>query len=81
MATIMSACLLINWGSDFLIALTFLSLIEAMGRSATFWLYALVCVVFWLFAFFFIPETKGRSLEDIERDLRSRASSPDLRRA
>ena len=67
----MGACLLTNWGTNFVITLTFLSLIQAIGRPGTFWLYALVCVVFWLFTYFFIPETKGRSLEDIEKDLRS----------
>jgi Sugar (and other) transporter len=69
------ACLLTNWGTNFVITLTFLSLIEAIGEPGTFWLYALVCVAFWLFAYFFIPETKGRSLEAIEKDLRSRTTT------
>src|SRR5215211_2395609 len=71
----MGACLLTNWGTNFVITLTFLSLIEAIGEPGTFWLYALVCVAFWLFAYFFIPETKGRSLEEIEKDLRSRTTA------
>lgn len=70
----MGACLLTNWGTNFVITLTFLSLIQAIGRPGTFWLYALVCVAFWLFTYFFIPGTKGRNLEDIERNLRSRTA-------
>jgi len=70
----MGFCLLTNWGTNFLITLTFLSLIEAIGEAGTFWLYALIGVAFWLFTYFFIPETKGRSLEEIERDLRNRAA-------
>jgi hypothetical protein len=71
----MGACLLTTWVTNFVITLTFLSLIEAIGEPGTFWLYALICVAFWLFSYFFIPETKGRSLEDIESDLRSRTTS------
>ena len=63
----MGACLLTNWGTNFGIRLTFLSLIEAIGKSGTFWLYALICGAFWLFTYFLIPETKGRSLEEIAR--------------
>lgn len=77
----MGVCLLVNWGSNFLISLTFLNLIGAFGRPATFWLYAVMCVIFWLFAFFFIPETKGRSLEEIEADLRGRTGTVETERA
>ena len=61
-----------NWGTNFVITLTFLSLIAAIGEAGTFWLYGSICVVFWLFGYFFVPETKGRSLEEIEADLRGR---------
>ena len=70
----MSVCLLTNWGSNFAIATVFLTLLNTFGRPATFWLFTLMCVIFWFFAYFFIPETKGRSLEEIEADLRSRTS-------
>ena len=70
----MSICLLTNWGSNFAIATVFLTLLDVLGRSATFWLFTFMCVVFWLFTFFFIPETKGRSLEEIEADLRGRTT-------
>ena len=62
--------LFINWGTNFVITLTFLSLISAIGEAGTFWFYGGICVVFWLFGYFFVPETKGRSLEEIEADLR-----------
>jgi SP family galactose:H+ symporter-like MFS transporter len=55
-----------NWGANLFVALTFLTLIQATGRSLTFWIYALVGVAAWLFTWFLVPETKGRSLEEIE---------------
>ena len=55
-----------NWGANLFVALTFLTLIQATGRSLTFWIYGLVGVAAWLFTWFLVPETKGRSLEEIE---------------
>ena len=62
----MGVATLANWGSNLVVALTFLSLVEALGRSGAFWLYAAVGVAAWLFAYFLVPETRGRSLEEIE---------------
>ena len=56
-----------NWGSNLLVTLTFLSLVRWAGASRTFGLYALFAVVAWLFSYHFVPETRGRSLEEIER--------------
>jgi sugar porter (SP) family MFS transporter len=71
----MGLALLINWGSNFVISLTFLPLLESIGEAATFWLYGGLNVIYLLFAFFFIPETKNRTLEEIEADLRSKRSA------
>ena len=51
--------------SNFLVSLTFLSLINAAGNSMTFALYGVFCIVTLLFTKFVIPETKGRELESI----------------
>jgi SP family galactose:H+ symporter-like MFS transporter len=59
-----------NWGSNLIIALTFLTLVQVLGRSGTFWLYALVGVGAWIFAFLLVPETKGKTLEEIEEHWR-----------
>jgi SP family galactose:H+ symporter-like MFS transporter len=60
-----------NWGSNLIIALTFLTLIQLLGETGTFWLYGLVSILAWLFAYFLVPETKGRSLEEIEAHWRA----------
>jgi sugar porter (SP) family MFS transporter len=65
----MSATLFANWGMNFVVSLTFLSLLKVVGAAGTFWLYAVLCVVLVAFTARFIPETKGRTLERIEADL------------
>jgi hypothetical protein len=47
-------------------------LVEKLGSSSTFLLYAAVSVASWLFAYYFVPETKGRTLEEIEAFWRAR---------
>lgn len=56
-----------NWATNFLVSITFLSLIGALGLPATFWLFAFFGVLAFLFSWKFVPETKGKSLEQIER--------------
>ncbi|MEP7381919.1 MAG: MFS transporter [Gemmatimonadota bacterium] len=60
-----------TWSANLLVALTFLTLIAMAGRSVTFWLYAGLSVGAWLFVWFFVPETKGQSLEQIEAHWRA----------
>jgi sugar porter (SP) family MFS transporter len=61
-----------NWGSNLIVALTFLTLVEKLGASSTFLLYAVASVASWLFAYYFVPETRGRTLEQIEAFWRAR---------
>jgi SP family galactose:H+ symporter-like MFS transporter len=56
-----------NWASAFVVSQVFLSLIGAIGNSFTFWLFALFCGLGWAFVFYRVPETKGRSLEQIQQ--------------
>ena len=55
-----------NWASNLIVSLTFLTLLEKLGPSSTFALYALFSVASWLFSYYLVPETKGRTLEQIE---------------
>jgi len=64
----MSLATLSVWGANWLVAGTFLSLIHAAGRAGTFWIFAGICVLAFLFCLKLVPETKGRTLEAIERD-------------
>lgn len=51
--------------ANFIISLTFLSLINAVGNASTFAIYGVLCVVTLLFVRFVVPETCGRDLESI----------------
>ena len=62
----MGVATMMNWGSNLIVALTFLSLLHSLGRSATFWLYAVVGILAWFFVYRLVPETKGRTLEQID---------------
>ncbi|NHJ21345.1 MAG: sugar porter family MFS transporter [Candidatus Lokiarchaeota archaeon] len=66
----MSIVTVANWGSNLIIALTFLTLIQLMGRTGTFWLYAVVGILALIFTYTYVPETKGRTLEEIEEHWR-----------
>jgi SP family galactose:H+ symporter-like MFS transporter len=57
----------VNWGSAFLVSQFFLTVIGAIGNSLTFWLFALFCVIAWVWIYFRVPETKGQSLEQIQQ--------------
>jgi hypothetical protein len=63
-----------NWSANLLVSLTFLTLVEALGPTRTFWLYALFAMAAWIFSYYMVPETKGRTLEEIERSLHSKTA-------
>jgi len=67
----MSIATIANWGANLLVAMTFLSLLQTLGRPITFWLYAAMGLAAWIFSYFLVPETKGRSLEEIEAHWRA----------
>jgi len=65
----MSAATVTNWTFNFAVSFTFLSLVSALGKPGAFWLYAGFAVLAILFFWRFVPETKDRSLEEIEQEL------------
>ncbi|WP_301284996.1 sugar porter family MFS transporter [Pantoea septica] len=60
-----SLSIFIIFATNLVIALLSLPMLNGMGASATFWLFAAICVVFTIFSFY-VPETKGKSLEEVE---------------
>jgi SP family arabinose:H+ symporter-like MFS transporter len=55
------------WAADYLVSQTFPVLLNGVGTAITFWMFAIMAIISFLFTLRFVPETKGRSLEDIER--------------
>ncbi|ORY00194.1 general substrate transporter [Basidiobolus meristosporus CBS 931.73] len=54
-----------NWIFNLIISMTFLSLTQSISQAGTFWLYGGIACLGWLFVYFLLPETKGKSLEEI----------------
>ena len=63
----MALCLIVMYLADFVVTLTFPWMMEDLGR-ATFYVFAVICAVGTVFVLACVPETKGKSLEQIEAD-------------
>ncbi len=62
----MSVCIFFLWSSVYLVSQTFPMLLDSIGSAFTFWIYMVMAVLAFVFVFKMIPETKGKSLEEIE---------------
>ncbi len=65
----MAVCTMFNWGFNFAISYTFLTLTSALTKAGAFWLYAGFAVCALVFFTTLVPETKDRTLEQIESEL------------
>ena len=57
------------WAACFILTYTFPILNNSLGADGTFWLYGAICLAGYLFITFRLPETKQKSLEEIEKEL------------
>jgi sugar porter (SP) family MFS transporter len=64
----MSVAIMALWAACFILTYTFPILNKHLGASGTFWLYAGICAAGAVFIWMKLPETKGKSLEQIEND-------------
>jgi sugar porter (SP) family MFS transporter len=65
----MSVAVVALWVACFVLTYTFPYLNKALGASGTFWVYGGICIAGFFFVLSNLPETKGKSLEEIENDL------------
>jgi MFS family permease len=65
----MSICVSALWIACFVLTVTFKPINAALGAAGTFWLYGVISLVGFLVIRWLVPETKGKSLEEIEREL------------
>jgi sugar porter (SP) family MFS transporter len=70
--TAMSVASMANWGANFVVTVSFLTLLSAIGGTGVFFLFGFLTLVALWFFIRRVPETKGRSLPAIESDLRRR---------
>ncbi|XP_073170611.1 solute carrier family 2, facilitated glucose transporter member 8 isoform X3 [Lepidochelys kempii] len=64
------ACVLTNWFMAFLITKEFHDLTGFLTSYGTFWLFSVLCILNVIFTVLYVPETKGRTLEQIEAHFR-----------
>lgn len=73
-----SLCLFFNSLASTLLATFFLPMSNLLGMSQTYWLFAFFTFIYFLVAFFFLPETKSKSLEEIQFDLQKKSILVEL---
>jgi SP family xylose:H+ symportor-like MFS transporter len=64
-----SICVSALWIASFLLTFTFPILNRRLGSAGTFWIYAAICLFGFFFVLLRVPETKGKTLEEIEHEL------------
>jgi len=75
-AAAVSLCVVFNWLFNMIVALLFPSLLQAVGAGLNFLFFAVTTALAFLFVRSLLPETKGRSLEEIEQSLLRGGTSP-----
>ncbi|QRN04096.1 sugar porter family MFS transporter [Legionella sp. MW5194] len=65
----MSFATLMQWAANFAVSISFLQAYERVGGSAVFLAFALICLSAFVVTYYFVPETSGVSLENIEENL------------
>jgi SP family arabinose:H+ symporter-like MFS transporter len=66
----MAISILLLWFADWIVTQTFPILQESIGPAKTFWVYGFFSFASFVFIYIFVPETKGRTLEEIEASWR-----------
>jgi MFS transporter, SP family, sugar:H+ symporter len=66
----LAICGLVQWGANFMITMTFPILLGSIGLGFSYGIYASFGVIAYFFVRKFVKETKGRTLEDMSRDVK-----------
>jgi SP family arabinose:H+ symporter-like MFS transporter len=65
----MSVAIVILWAACFVVSLTFPYMLNVLGGGAAFFVFGIMCILYLIFIVMKVPETKGRSLEELEKIL------------
>ena len=65
----MATCTFALWVGCCTLTFSFPSMNAALGSSGTFWIYSAICICAFIFLWNRCPETKGKSLEELEKEL------------
>ncbi|HTW09268.1 MAG TPA: sugar porter family MFS transporter [Acidimicrobiales bacterium] len=69
-AKAMAVATMVNWTFNFLVSYFYLTMTKDLGRDGTFWFFGFFALISVIFTAFKVPETKQRSLEQIEQEVR-----------
>lgn len=69
--TALSMCIMTMWVSDWIVGMLFPIMRDGLGIATTFFIFAFFCVLSFLYAKKYLFETKGKSLEEIEKEWNS----------
>ncbi len=74
----MAVCTFALWVGCCTLTFSFPSMNAALGSSGTFWIYSAICVCAFIFLWRHSPETKGKTLEQLEKELVGPTPNPSL---
>ena len=63
----MGVATITNWVSNYIVSVSFLSLVKALSIGGTYLIYTLICALAFYFVFHFVPETKGKTFDEIQQ--------------
>ncbi|CAL8087068.1 unnamed protein product [Orchesella dallaii] len=66
-ARVASLSTVINWGLSFIVTKFFKSIQDALTIQWCYWIFAIICAIGFVFVFLLLPETKGKSIEEIQK--------------
>jgi sugar porter (SP) family MFS transporter len=69
----MSVATIANWAANFVVTISFLTLLDSIGGTGVFFMFGMLTLVALAYFALKVPETKGRSLQQLEQDLTGRA--------
>ena len=71
----MALSIMVMWIADTIVGQLTPVLLKGIGTAATFWMFASFCVIAFIAVYKLLPETKGKTLEEIEIDWKTRAEN------
>lgn len=74
----MAISIMVMWIADTIVGQLTPIFLKSIGTAFTFWLFALFCLIAFITVYKLLPETKGKSLEQIENDWEGQAKEQDL---
>jgi MFS family permease len=72
----MSVATMVNWATQAVVSFTFLDALNYFGPTVVFWTYGVIGIFAFLFIYYRVPETRGKSLEELAEIFQTSAPSP-----